>query len=688
MNVRIFFIFLIVFTNAQTAFAVQVNQSETLDAAFKTKVQPFVETYCSDCHFGNGAEGDTQLDLFSSTTDVGADLETWANVLDEMQQGSMPPDDAEQPTTTESEFVQNWILKTIDQHRDKVPPLGMVRRMTRFEYENTIRDLFRLERDCFTNPARIIRTSQYFDPSKDKMPNHVLAVSYFANAEYRFSDLEGVSTLSVDPPVEHGFANDQETLSLAPVQMENYFSIANGLLESQEFPGICGEWNSMFASQANEDAEASKKRANEVLTAFLPRAFRSPVSDGELQRYKDLFNREFDSTSSYTQAMKSTIVAVLVSPRFLFRTEFYQPPLESDLDDSKAADGRDLNFALASRLSFFLWGSMPDDELLAKAAEGTLTDTNVLQEQFERMMRDDKIKSLSIDFGMQWLKLQKVASALPDPDKYPDYYVKAYPPPAASMMIEQMLFFETIMVENRSILEFVKSDFAYLNRQLITWYQMDVEKTLGYVPPLENFEDFFRIQWPSEHRGGVITSGAMLLSTSTTRRTSPVYRGAWVLDVVFNSPPPPAPADVPPLEPAEDKQNLKLNVRDKLEKHRLDPACSSCHDRIDPLGFGLEIFDTVGRWRKVYENGEPVDASGDIDGDAFDGPVRLKNVILRKKERFVQAFVEHVVKYALGRQLHFSDEPEIQRITEKVLKDDCRFHSVIREVVKSDLFRR
>jgi hypothetical protein len=305
------------------------------------------------------------------------------------------------------------------------------------------------------------------------------------------------------------------------------------------------------------------------------------------------------------------------------------------------------------------------------------------------MMKDRRIKSLSTDFGMQWLKVQKAASALPDPTRYPAYQETPQIPPAAvSMMIEQMLFFETIMVENRSIEEFVSSDFAYLNRQLMNLYQLDFKQSLNYTPPLMDFEDFFRVKWANTHRGGVITSGAMLISTSTTTRTSPVKRGAWILDVIFNAPPPAPPANVPPLEPADADSDVVLNVRQELERHRLDPACASCHDRMDPLGFALEKFDAVGRWRNNYEMGDSIDATGQLDGAEFDGASKFKRVILRDKTKFVKAFVEHTMKYALGRQLHYSDQPEIRRITEKVIQQDCRFRSVIKQVVLSEPFRR
>jgi hypothetical protein len=243
------------------------------------------------------------------------------------------------------------------------------------------------------------------------------------------------------------------------------------------------------------------------------------------------------------------------------------------------------------------------------------------------------------------------------------------------------------MVENRSILEFVHADFAYLNRQLMDWYHVDPAEALGYTPPPETFEDFFRIKWPNLHRGGAITSGAMLVSTSATTRTSPVYRGAWILEVVFNRPPPPPPPAIPALDAADVHGKTPTNVREKLARHRLDPNCAVCHDRIDPVGFALEKFDPLARFRHNYEDGVPVDASGTLYGTDFDGAARFKQVILEQKERFVRGFVEHVTRYALGRELRPADGPELERMTQRVLNDDCRFGAVIREVVLSEMFR-
>ncbi len=678
-------------TNAvRTNVGLQLSESDSPATAdedsFQTSVLPFLQNYCLDCHTGEDAESEMDLDKFKSTGDVVADLESWSQVLKRLEQGDMPPDDAAQPSAKARQNLQRWIIERISTAETRDLNLGLIRRLNRVQYENSIRELLRLNRHVFNNSARLVRTDDYFQPATGEMPKYVLAVSHFFNSHRRHSDLPGVSNLPVDPPVEHGFANDQEALSLSPLLMESYFDVSMSMLDSAEFPLICEMWDSMFLPADETDDDRSRQQAHEQIEVFLPRAFRRKISDDEKKRYCDLFDQEFGATQSYTQAMKTTVAAVLVSPNFLYRQEFYSADRSTDAGEVVSMDE---NFALASRLSYFLWGSMPDDELFQAAREKRLSSPDGLSKQVDRMMKDRRVKSLSTDFGMQWLKVQKAASVLPDETRYPAYREIANIPPAAvSMMIEQMLFFETIMVENRSIEEFVSSDFAYLNRQLMNLYQLDFKKSLDYTPPLIDFEDFFRVKWANSHRGGVITSGAMLIATSTTTRTSPVKRGAWVLDVIFNAPPPAPPANVPPLEPADADSDLVLNVRQELERHRLDPACASCHDRMDPLGFALEKFDAVGRWRNKYEMGDPIDATGQLDGVGFDGASKFKSVILKDKTKFVKAFVEHTMKYALGRQLHYSDQPEIRRITEKVIQQDCRFRAVIKQVVLSEQFRR
>ena len=667
------------------------HQQRRIPDEFDQVGLPFLENYCLDCHDGPDGEGGIDLSAYRKTEDVNGALPVWGNVLRQIESGRMPPEGNSRPTADEIKTLSDWLMSTVAKQSRFYQGNGQIRRLNRAEYENTIRDLFRMPRSCFNNNSKIIQTDDYFKPSTGKMPRHVLAVSCFWNSRERYSDLPGVSTLPVDPPVEHGFANDQSALSLSPLLMESYLEISNSLLNNVEFAQLSHLWQSLFGTNNGESREGSIQRAKAQLEAFIPRAFRRRVSDAEIAVYSKLFQSEFEASKSYTDSMITTVSAVLISPNFLFRHEFLSSPTDSTEFSEKVRDlALEQNFKMANRLSFFLWGSMPDDELFQAARERRLLSDKQLRYQVNRMLDDPKCKSLATEFGMQWLKVQDVASVLPDKTLFPGYYFQSNqrPPPAISMMIEQLLFFESVMVENRRITEFIASEYAYLNRQLMDWYSVDPEQVLGYSPPAERFEDFFRIKWPNGHRGGVLSSGAMLISTSTTTRTSPVYRGAWILDVIYNSPPPPAPANVPPLEASSGDLATDLTVREKLAKHRENEACATCHNVIDPPGFAFEMFDAVGKWRNTYPNGKKVDSSGELRGDAFVGAERFKNVVLRDKSRFVRAFVEHTMKYALGRQLNFGDQPEIRRIAASVAEQDFRFRAVITEVVLSELFRK
>ena len=668
---------------AFTAAALGQDDASDLDKLFRGQVQPLLAEYCLDCHDSGVAEGDVDLGQFSESDAWRRHPELWQRVLRAVRSQEMPPADASLPTAEQREAINQWIRQRLAEQPIE-QPLGQVRRLTRIEYENTIRDLFRLARNCFSNSSRVIKTTDYFQPASGRMPRYVFAVSYFFNSQQRHSDLPSVASLPVDPVVEHGFANDQAALSLSPLLVENYFEVAQDLLASQEFADLSDIWQGLTKTPSG-DPELWPEVARRRLAAFMPRAFRGRVSESELDRYVALFWKGSKTGQDFEAGMRSAMTAILASPRFLLRREYAPLPRTGKVADSELAR----NLAIANRLSYFLWASMPDDELFQAAREGRLVDPQQRLKQAKRMLRDPRSRALSTQFGMQWLKLHKVASVAPDQNEYPEYYRNqaTIAPVAVSMMIEQLLLFETIQVENRSILDLVDTDIAYLNRQLMDWYQLKPPEVLGYTPPLEDFEDFFRVKLPVGHRGGVITSGATLISTSTTTRTSPVYRGAWILDVVFNSPPPPAPANVPPLEDVSETESIgPLDVRRRLEVHRRDPACASCHDRLDPLGFALENFDAVGRWRSNYGPDQPVDVAAEFHGWAIQGAAQLKLRIRQQRTRFVRAFVEHATKYALGRQLHYTDEQALEEMTHRVLQQDGRFQSVIESIVLSQPF--
>ena len=671
----------LLFTFLLTCFCHQViaqqrepSAIEDLDAA---TAETMLGTYCAQCHGNGESEGDFELKdlMFESGNDSAR--QHWEAVGRAISDRDMPPEDAEQPTDVEREQILAWVKKAAAVPGK--PPV--VRRMNRVEYENTIRDLFEISRDAFANPDKILRIDEYFKPSSKKLPRYVFAVSHYAFPDRQRPELLEVSTPPPDLPAEHGFTNDVSSLQFSPLLAEKYIQLSREIVDSPTLRTVSGLWPMFVEPAGNATPEKLESAAASQLRKFLSRAFRRPASDEEVAEYLALFEREFDASGQYAAAMKSTIASILISPKFLF---LYQNPEQDSWTESQRQ-----SYFNASRLSYFLWASMPDEPLLEAAKRGEVYSAQQVRQQARRMMLDRRVKSLATDFGMQWLKVNRLPSSQPDPEKYVKFYGRKKQPIGIAMMIEQLLLFEAILVEDRSILDFVHADFAYMNRDLLMWYGYRPGEYLGFEPPHASPEDFFRIQFPQNHsRGGAITSGATLVLTSTSLRTSPVFRGVWIAETIFNKPPPPPPVNVPALEKIESGDSAKpLNVREKLAIHRDNPACNSCHAKIDPLGFGLEQFDPVGKIRRTYDNGERVESAGEIDGHKYQHAVGMKKLILAKKHLFVRAFVKHLLRYAVNRELTLADDEDIDHITESVLQGDCRFHSVVDHIISSKTFQ-
>lgn len=671
--------------------AVLMAHVGTAPPEFEHAVRPVLENRCIDCHEGEDAEGGFDLDRLVNLGLSTTSYEAWEQVLTVVESNVMPPAYASSLEPNERETVQRWIKSTLSEASQGKVGNVVMRRLSRVEYENTIQDLFRMQQRPFNNANRIVQADEYFDPVSGKIPDMVVANSVYNASDRMPSLLVGVSNLPTDPRAEHGFSNEGEALTLSPLLMEKYYRLAVSIVRSRSFPRHCEIWDELFEppdlaevaglsdlSQLDWQINLARDR----LRQFLPRAFRRPVTDDEIERYTELFAGRFRNDRKFKISMQMTVAAVLISPNFLYR-------VEQALDSSEVTALGE--YELANRLSYFLWASMPDDELFAVAESGTLQNEEVLLEQVARMMKSRKVKSLAIDFGMQWLKTDAVTSTFPDEDKFPAYFHGKYrkSPPGIHMMIEQLLLFETIMVENRSILEFIDTDYAYLNRKLLRWYRIDSEKALGDRPVEDAFTTFYRVRLPDKQRGGILTSGAMLLGTSTSTRTSPVFRGAWVLDVIFNQPPPPPPANVPSLEDNNRGVDLdQVSLRERIEQHRANPACASCHDRIDPLGLALENFDPIGRWRSRYENGDRIVTSGDSrTGTRYASIVSLKEAVMARKDEFARAFVEHMLRYALGRELKYYDDHYVREIVSNAKANDYRFSEVVEEIVTSKPFR-
>jgi len=398
------------------------------------------------------------------------------------------------------------------------------------------------------------------------------------------------------------------------------------------------------------------------LASLARRAYRRPVTAADIDPLMKFFEmgRADGSSgfgSSFDAGMEMALTALLVSPDFLFRVERSNGPV-SDLE-------------LASRLSFFLWSSIPDEELLQTAERGKLRDPAVLRTQTLRMLRDPKSQALLDNFAGQWLQLRNIAEWHPDPQKYPQFDDSL----RHAFERESSLFFENIVREDRSVLDLIDADYTFVNERLARYY--GITNVYGSY--------FRRVPLTGKERGGVLTQGGVLMVTSYPTRTSPVLRGKWILENILGAPPPPPPPNVPQLE--ENAVGSAKSLREQLEKHRASAACASCHSRLDPLGFSLENYDGVGKYR-AQEGGSPIDASGSIsNGTTVTGPAGLKKVILERKDEFVEVMAGKLLTYALGRGLEYYDQPALRQIRREMAADNERFSSLVLGVVNSVPFQ-
>lgn len=410
-------------------------------------------------------------------------------------------------------------------------------------------------------------------------------------------------------------------------------------------------------------------RARLIANWFVSRAFRRPATPAELQRYVKAFTAAEQTEGNWEAGAQAMIRLVLSSPKFIFRAEQDEKPTATEPHPIS-------EFALASRLSYFLWGSMPDEELFNLAYAGKLSSN--LAAQARRMLQDARSQFLVQGFALQWLQLRQLSIVSPDPKKYEDFNETI----RVAMSKETEFFLAEIVREDRSVLEIIDANFTYVNRPLAEFY--------GLTYPVQDAArrreegGFRRVTLPPGERGGVLTQASILTATSNPDRTSPVKRGKWILEQILGTPPPPAPAEVPSLE---SQQALHGTLRERMEQHRKDPACASCHTRMDAIGFALERFDGIGRAR-TEDEGKPIDPSGKLpDGRKFAGAAELKQILKADKERFVTNLSTKLLTYGLGRGVEYYDGPAIDRIAAEALKGEPRFSTLVLGVVLSDPFR-
>jgi hypothetical protein len=399
--------------------------------------------------------------------------------------------------------------------------------------------------------------------------------------------------------------------------------------------------------------------ATRIITALARRAYRRPITTDEVPGLLVPYTLARES-GTFDDGIRLALQRILVSPDFLFRVEVDPPRVVPGMPY------RISDIELASRLSFFLWSSSPDEELLALAEHGRLKDPAVLERQVRRMLADARANTLVSNFVGQWLYLRNIEAVLPDPVAFPDFDENL----RAALAGETRLFFESMLREDRSLLDLLNADFTFLNERLARHYG---------IPGIHGSE-LRRVTVTNEERKGLLGKGSVLTVTSYPNRTSPTLRGKWVLENLLGSPPPPPPPDVPSLK--EDKEASFLTMRERMRMHQANPVCASCHARMDPMGFALESFDGLGRWRAG------IDASGTLpDGTKLDGPAGLRRVLLEKKTEFVTTTTERLLTYALGRGVEAHDMPAVRKVVRNARPGDYRWSSVIMGIVKSVPFQ-
>jgi hypothetical protein len=374
------------------------------------------------------------------------------------------------------------------------------------------------------------------------------------------------------------------------------------------------------------------------------------------------------SGEGFEGGIRTVLEAILASPHFIFRLE-KEPPTASPGSTYRVAD-----VDLASRLSFFLWGTLPDQELLTLAEQNKLSAPGVLEKQAKRMLADPRAEALGTRFAAQWLRLQDIDKVHPDPNNYPNFDDNL----AGAMRRETELFFNSLVRDDRSLLDLYRADYTFVNERLARHY--------GF-PGIAG-DEFRRVTYPDETRRGLLGQGSMLVQTSLANRTSPVLRGKWVMEVLMGTPPPPPPPDIPLLdETASAKDGRMLTTRERMEIHRSNPTCSSCHRFMDPIGLALDNFDVTAKWR-TRENGMPLDTKGDYyDGTPVTTPAELTRALMKRPEPLVRTFTENLLAYALGRRTEYFDQPAIRAIAKAAEANDYKMSSFILGVIKSDAFQ-
>ena len=605
------------------------DQSRTAER--KLAVQTLTN-YCYDCHSQEGAEGGIEVDFLEVGEQLDEErIDTVEKIIRVLKEQEMPPADSDQPDATERVATLEWIQKRLDNFDcGSVSGPGRVtmRRLNRIEYDNTIRDLTGLN----------LSLAQDF-PSDD---------------------------------VGNGFDNIGDVLTIPPILMEKYIDAAMTVaFEVTQNPTALGK---VFPHEPEnkEDVEQIVAAARANAEHFASLAFRRPAKPDEVDRLFEVMKSAFERGASEEQIKASVIATALSSPHFIYK-------VESDRPSDYTAGVRLLNgYEIATRLSYFLWSTMPDKELFRAARKGELDTEEGILDQVERMLDAPKSKALVENFAGQWFQLRDLIQLSPDPELFSDFDDGL----RNAMRRETELLFLDLIRNDRSILSLLNADYTFVNERLAKHYGLEFAGDAN-VEHQDWLGEYRKVSL--EGRRGVLMHASILLITSNPTRTSPVKRGKWVLDNLLGEPPPPPPPDVAELE--EGGENLGT-LRQQMEQHRANPNCAVCHTKMDALGFGLENFDVIGKWRE-NDGRYTINPSGELPGGRkFDGPVDLVKILAEDKKReFTRCFTEKLLTYALGRGLKVSDRCAVNMVTERVQAEDLRFRALVRAIVTSEPFR-
>ncbi|MHA3771289.1 DUF1592 domain-containing protein [Verrucomicrobiota bacterium sgz303538] len=581
------------------------------------EVRSLLETYCLNCHDEDKSKADVNLERFTLPEHMWQDPKLWERVLVQLQDKVMPPAKKKQPTEEERGRLVRWLntaLANPDVNQlPRNPGRTVIHRLSRLEYNCTIRDLLGVD----TRPA-------------DAFP----------------PDAGGGA----------GFENNATTLFIPPVLMEKYLEAAEKVLAAAK-PEL------LFAVRAGESGD-ERTATRQNLEKIATRAFRRPVNAGEVDRLLGIYDAARNRGESWEDGVKLAAKGVLISPHFLFRIEEDRPDATEPYRVS--------DWELASRLSYFLWSSMPDEELLRVAGEGRLHEPAILEAQVRRMLADAKARTFAESFATQWLRTKELRDVVnPAPDKFPQFT----PQVREALYAESVEFLHALFKGNGPLTDCLDADYTFANETLAKFYGI----------PGVTGEAMQRVALTDRNRGGVLGMAGVLTLTSYPRRTSPVLRGKWVMEEILGTPPPPPPPNI--NTQAVERRDNGLTFRQRLEQHRQDPACAGCHARMDPLGFGLENFDAIGRWR-TEERGTAVDASGQlVSGEKFVGPAELKKLLLERKDEFTRNLSEKMLAYALGRGLEAPDWWPVRQIARSVAEDGYRAQTLVLAIAKSFPFQ-